>query len=90
VTGTADDLRFVSPKSGRAVSGAGAGEYRERLLVLPVFLRGGGGPPDWADIMAGLKLTGHFLARDLVVARQADLFASRERLLDRLYRIAAP
>jgi DNA repair protein RecO (recombination protein O) len=37
-----------------------------------------------------MKLTGHFLARDLLVERQAELFAARDRLLDRLLRIAAP
>jgi len=90
VTGATHDLEFVSPKSGRAVSTEGAGEYRERLLVLPAFLRGAGGPPVWPDIIAAMKLTGHFLARDLLVERQAELFAARDRLLDRLLRIAAP
>lgn len=90
VTGGTANLDFVSPKSGRAVSRGGAGEYRERLLVLPPFLRGGSGAVDWPDIIAGLKLTGHFLARDLLIERQADLLATRDRLLDRLRRIAAP
>jgi DNA repair protein RecO (recombination protein O) len=43
-TGTSDDLRYVSPKSGRAVSEAGAAEYRDRLLALPAFLATGGRP----------------------------------------------
>ena len=90
VTGDDSDLAFVSPKSGRAVSKAGAGEYRDRLLALPPFLRGDMDAPDWSDIVAGLKLTGHFLTRDLLVDRQAELFASRQRLLDRLLRIAGP
>ncbi len=90
VTGGTIDLAFVSPRSGRAVSGGGAGEYRERLLALPPFLRGAGGPPDWPDIMAGLKLTGHFLARDLLIERQGEMLAARDRLLDRLRRIAGP
>jgi DNA repair protein RecO (recombination protein O) len=90
VTGASTGLEFVSPRSGRAVSGAGAGEYRERLLALPPFLRGAGGRPDWPDIMAGLKLTGHFLARDLLIDRQGELLAARDRLLDRLRRIGGP
>ena len=32
VTGTQDDLAYVSPKSGRAVSKSGAGEWADRLL----------------------------------------------------------
>lgn len=87
VTGSSQDLAFVSPRSGRAVSRAGAGEYRDRLLALPPFLRGVGPAPDWRDVMDGLRLTGHFLARDLLIARQADLLSSRERLVERLKRI---
>ena len=88
VTGSGEDLVYVSPKSGRAVSRAGAGEYRERLLALPAFVTGAGAAPGWEEIMDGLKLTGHFLARDVLTDRQSDLLASRERLVERLRRIA--
>jgi DNA repair protein RecO (recombination protein O) len=89
-TGVKDDLAFVSPKSGRAVSRAGAGEYRDRLLVLPAFLIGArSGTPLWEEIRDGLRLTGHFLARDLLIERQADVLAARERLVDRLKRMGA-
>jgi DNA repair protein RecO (recombination protein O) len=88
VTGATDDLRFVSPKSGRAISGAGAGVYANRLLALPAFVTGGEPAPDWAAILSGLRLTGHFLARDLLIERQSNVLAARERLVDRLERIA--
>ena len=88
VTGTGEDLAFVSPRSGRAVSGAGAGDYRDRLLALPPFMTGREGGPGWDDIIAALRLTGHFLARDLLIERQSDVLAARARLLDRLGRIA--
>ena len=42
VTGSEEDLSFVSPRSGRAVSSGGAGDYRDKLLKLPPFLIGGG------------------------------------------------
>jgi DNA repair protein RecO (recombination protein O) len=87
-TGAREDLAFVSPKSGRAVSQAGAEGYRDRLLPLPPFLLAGGNP-DWDAIFQGLKLTGHFLARDLLIERQSDVLAARERLLERLKRVAA-
>jgi DNA repair protein RecO (recombination protein O) len=87
VTGTSDDLRYLSPKSGRAVSGGGAGAYRDRLLRLPSFLIGGKDAPDWPDLLDGFAITGHFLARDLLIERQADVLAARHRLLDRLHRI---
>ncbi|MFC7498245.1 DNA repair protein RecO [Enterovirga sp. GCM10030262] len=85
-TGATDDLVFVSPRSGRAVSRAGAGEYRDRLLPLPPFLLAGGAA-EWDDIFAAFRLTGHFLARDLLIERQADILAARERLMERLRRV---
>ncbi|HEX9947854.1 MAG TPA: DNA repair protein RecO [Allosphingosinicella sp.] len=86
-TGATEDLAFVSPRSGRAVSGAAAGEYRDRLFPLPPLLLGPGAA-GWPDILAGLRITGHFLARDVLIERQADILAGRERLLDRLKRAA--
>jgi DNA repair protein RecO (recombination protein O) len=86
-TGSSQDLVFVSPRSGRAVSREGAGAYADRLLPLPAFLLGAA-PADWDDVYAGLALTGHFLARDLLIERQAEILAARGRLLDRLKRVA--
>ena len=85
-TGATDDLRFVSPKSGRAVSGEGAVGYHDRLFVLPPFLLQGG-TGTWQEILDGLKITGHFLARDLLIERQAEILSARERLLARLRRV---
>ena len=84
-TGARDGLAFVSPKSGRAVGAAAAEAYRDRLFPLPPLLLGPG-PADWPDILAGLRITGHFLARDVLIERQAEVLAARERLLDRLRR----
>jgi DNA repair protein RecO (recombination protein O) len=84
-TGATENLAFVSPKSGRAVSAAGAGIYRDRLFPLPPFLLDGG-PAEWTDIFDGLAITGYFLGRDLLIERQADILAARGRLLDRLKR----
>lgn len=86
VTGASDDLRYVSPRSGRAVSGEGGAAYADRLLALPPFVRDGG-EASWDDIHAGLRLTGHFLARDLLIERQSDVLAARERLVERLRRV---
>lgn len=83
VTGAAEDLAFVSPRTGRAVSAAAAGAWRDRLLPLPAFLLGQGpsGPADWA---AGLRLTGHFLARDVFGVQHRPLPAARARLVDQV------
>ncbi|MGZ2256204.1 DNA repair protein RecO [Roseobacter sp. A03A-229] len=64
VTGTADDLAFVSPKSGRAVSRGAAGAWADRLLPLPDVLRGVGTGAD-AEVAEALRTTGHFLSQHL-------------------------
>lgn len=87
-TGGSDDLAFVSPKSGSAVSRGAAQGYEERLLALPPFVRVGG-EADWPDILAGVALTGHFLARDILIDRRAGPLAARARLIDRLKRAVA-
>ncbi|MBT6108475.1 MAG: DNA repair protein RecO [Rhodospirillales bacterium] len=60
-TGRNDDLVYVSPKSGKAVS-AGAGEpYKDRLLPLPGFLHGSAEEGTLEDAADGARLTGYFL-----------------------------
>ncbi|MET0361234.1 MAG: DNA repair protein RecO [Sphingobium sp.] len=85
VVGGSNDLAYVSPSTGRAVSRVGAVGYEPRLLPLPPFLLGGG-EAGWRDIVDGLALTGHFLRRDLLGDRRADVLAARERLVERLKR----
>lgn len=88
VTDSADDLVWVSPKTGRAVSAEAGAPYADRLLRFPAFLRLGGAA-DWPDIIDGLKLTGHFLTRDILAERRIDIGAARERLVERLKRAVA-
>ena len=86
VTGTRDDLAYVSPKSGRAVSRAGAGDWADRLLPLPLALMGQG-PADRAEVAAGLRTVGHFLDRWLAPALgDRPLPPARARLADLLSR----
>lgn len=87
-TGVTDDLAWVSPNSGAAVSAAAGEAYRDRLFRLPGFLHQGG-VGDWPQILDGLRLTGHFIARDLLTGRPADALAARVRLVDRLNRAVA-
>jgi DNA repair protein RecO (recombination protein O) len=88
VTGAASGLAFVSPKTGRAVTAEGAGVWSSRLLRLPLFLTSGAasGPEDWRD---GLRLTGHFLARDVFGARNRPLPMARQMLYDRVVALVA-
>lgn len=78
-TGDVEDLIYVSPKSGCAVSAAAGEIYKEKLLHLPPFLRGGGGLED-ADILDGLKLTGHFLLHRVFSQANTNLPEPRLRL----------
>ncbi len=87
VTGATDGLAFVSPKTGRAVSRAGAGQYAERLLPLPAFLLVEGAPADATALAQGLRLTGHFLHAHLLPTGGAEKrFSVRDRLIERLTR----
>jgi DNA repair protein RecO (recombination protein O) len=67
VTGARENLVYVSPRSGRAVSQAGAGDWVERLLPLPPCLLGLGEAPD-PEIAQALATTGYFLENRLAPA----------------------
>jgi DNA repair protein RecO (recombination protein O) len=90
VTGTTDDLAFVSPRSGRAVATEAAGPWRDRLLPLPAFLLATQNPATPADWRDGLRLTGHFLARDAFGLHHKPLPHARLALYDRLTALAEP
>ncbi len=84
VTGSADDLAWVSPRTGRAVS-RGAGEpYKERLLALPPFLLSAQGGLREGDIGAGLDLTAHFLSQNVFGPLNRPLPPARIWLVERL------
>ncbi|MCY1127609.1 DNA repair protein RecO [Frigidibacter sp. RF13] len=88
VTGDSDDLAYVSPKSGRAVSRRGAGEWASRLLPLPPCLLGET-PTDEAELADALATTGFFLEDRL--ARElgpAPIPEARRRFIDLLQRRA--
>jgi DNA repair protein RecO (recombination protein O) len=87
VTGTTAGLAYVSPRTGRAVTAAAAGDWTGRLLRLPGFLVGANtsAAADWRD---GLALTGHFLARDAFGHLHRPLPAARRMLYDRVAALA--
>ena len=80
-TGATDDLIYVSPKTGHAVSAAAGAPYADRMLPLPGFLVGSGAYDDKA-IADGLKLTGHFLSRDVLGVLNRDIPDPRRRFQD--------
>lgn len=86
-TGSNDQLIYVSPKSGRAVSASAGEPYRDRMLTLPQFLtRQRSGAVTNADVLAGLALTGHFLETRVLAPRGEKLPEARQRVLANLGR----
>ncbi|MFA5949783.1 MAG: DNA repair protein RecO [Hyphomicrobium sp.] len=89
-TGANDELIYVSPKSGRAVSASAGEPYRDKLLALPGFLLPGRhASPTPSEIAAGFVLTGHFLEARVLRPRGEDLPEARLRLASLLARMLA-
>lgn len=89
-TGSREDLIYVSPKSGRAVSREAGEQYREKMLPLPAFMRERGLRAGLTEIAEGLKLTGFFLQEWLLSPHGWQMPASRERLLESLAKVPEP
>lgn len=90
VTGAREGLAYVSPKTGRAVTATGAGDYANRLLPLPLVLLDKG-EADTADILQGLAVTGHFLGTQLAPQfGNKAIPQARARLIDTLGKLSAP
>jgi DNA repair protein RecO (recombination protein O) len=87
-TGVNDDLAYVSPRSGRAVSRSAGLPYHDKLLPLPGFLWRDA-PASGDDVVAGLALTGHFLLHHLLEPHGRGLPEARARLAERLRRLAS-
>ena len=88
-TGIADDLIYVSPRTGRAVSREAGEPYRGRLLDLPAFLLGRqAGDASGRDLLAGLQLTAHFLEQWVLTPHDRTMPEARVRLTDLAVRAA--
>lgn len=91
VTGTRDDLTYVSPRTGRAVSAGAGAPWHGKLLALPVFLTAGpGGRGDAAGFEAAFALTGFFLHRHVYEPRAVREPQAREGFLTALRRALNP
>jgi DNA repair protein RecO (recombination protein O) len=94
-TGARDDLAYVSPRSGRAVSRSAGVPYHDKLLPLPGFLwrdtpAGQQEPVSREEIVAGLALTGYFLMHHVLTPHGGKLPEARQSLADRMRRAATP
>ncbi|MEL6639927.1 MAG: DNA repair protein RecO [Pseudomonadota bacterium] len=89
VTGGTEDLIYVSPKSGRAVSAHAAGDWADRMLPLPPVL-GGQGEATGPEIARALGTTGYFIENRLLRSLgDRGLPAARQRLIDTIARQSA-
>ncbi len=90
-TGRRDDLVFVSPKSGRAVSGEAGRPWADRMLPLPAFLRRGAGiRPDLAAMEDAFRLSAFFFARHVYEPRGLEAPEARAGLIAALRKHLLP
>ncbi|HEX4741004.1 MAG TPA: DNA repair protein RecO [Caulobacteraceae bacterium] len=82
VTGSTDDLAWVSPRTGRAVSAQAGEPWKDRLLPLPRFLISAQEPVGPGDVGAGLAITGRFLEQFVFGVVSRPLPAARVRLTE--------
>jgi DNA repair protein RecO (recombination protein O) len=80
-TGATNDLIYVSPRSGRAVSRAAGEPYRDKLMRLPEFLRADAEPATAAELADAFALTGFFLDRHAFGPRGLALPDARGRFI---------
>lgn len=83
-TGAVDNLVYVSPRTGRAVSAEAGAPYASRLLALPAFLREEVARVSDRDIASALALTGHFFEAHVFNPHRQPMPAARVRFVERL------
>ena len=85
-TGVTEDLTYVSPKSGRAVSREAGKPYADRMLRLPAFLQDEAAVASDGDLADGFALTGFFLSRHVLAPRGFELGDERAHFIAALDR----
>ncbi|EBA10510.1 DNA repair protein RecO [Sagittula stellata] len=84
VTGRTEGLVYVSPKSGRAVTAEGAGNWVHHLLPLPEVMLGRGAA-DNPEVATALGTTGYFLEHRLAPQMgDKPVPEARARLIERI------
>lgn len=83
-TGSTDELIYVSPKSGRAVSKTAGEPYKDKLLSLPAWLidKDAIARVNEREIKDGLQLSQYFLEKCLFIDQQSVMPLARNQLFD--------
>lgn len=89
LTGAREDLAYVSPKSGRAVTRAAGAPWRDRLLPYPAFLGNDCGDAPIEHVADAFRLTGCFLLRNVFAPRGLALPPARALYIDALQRTSS-
>ncbi len=81
VTGRLDELRYISPRTGCAVSAQGAGAWAPKLFAFPDLLKGTL-PTTAEDLKNAFDIMEHFLTREVAhETRSGQLPAARARFV---------
>jgi DNA repair protein RecO (recombination protein O) len=83
-TGVTEDLYYVSPRSGRAVSREAGGAWADKLLPLPAFLIGRGAPTIGA-VREALRMSGWFLEHWACPAFEREALPEARNRLARMF-----
>jgi DNA repair protein RecO (recombination protein O) len=83
-TSVTENLVFVSPRTGRAVSQEAGGAWADKLLPLPAFLIGRGAPTIGA-VREALRMSGWFLEHWACPAFERDALPEARTRLARLF-----
>jgi DNA repair protein RecO (recombination protein O) len=86
-SGSGDDLIYVSPKSGRAVSRSAGDPWRERLLPLPAFLHAEEENVSAEALAESFMLTAFFLTRHVLEPRGSALPVERAQFVAAVMRL---
>ena len=81
LTDSKEELYYVSPKTGMAVTKEAGEAYHDKLLKLPKFLMNEEAASE-EDIIAGFKLTGHFLYKRLYQPQNIEFPINRTRFAE--------
>lgn len=82
--GPDDKLIYVSPRSACAVSAEAGEPYKEKLLPLPAFLRGGAASAQLPEALDALQTTGYFIETRILHLSDKQLPEARLRVVELL------
>jgi len=83
-TGERENLIYVSPKSAQAVSEEAGEPYKDKLLLLPAFLRGESSTATDEDAVNALETTGYFIESRMLHPSDKELPEPRRKILEML------